>query len=247
MLTHLAHSVVELLYPNRCSRCQTPHKGSSPLCGSCQDWLIALESEPACLRCAMPLHEWHAPCPYCLNKGLRPYQHIVRLGRFDGPLKDLIHQLKYQSRWPLAEHLAHRLLARQPVRDLLRESDCLIPIPLHWRRQFTRGYNQSEVIARVLSRWRHLPLLRPAVRLRNTPTQTALHTHVQRAQNLRNAFGLTHPDRLRNQRIVVIDDVMTTGATLRSFARTLRQARPASISAIVLAIADPRGRSFQSI
>ncbi len=117
-------------------------------------------------------------------------------------------------------------------------------MPLHPFRQFQRGYNQAEVIARRLGSSR---LCRPLKRSRNTPSQTNLHSHQKRLENLQDAFNLTDPTSIAGRRVLVIDDVMTSGATLQSIARTLVPAKPRSLHAMVLAIADPRGRQFESV
>jgi ComF family protein len=245
-LARAFESVLDLCYPGICARCDRP-ADRSRLCPACTAELIALESASACARCAMPLARDGDPCPYCTGSGVHPFDRIVRLGVFDGPLKDLIHRMKYHGDWSLAEALADRLWAQDRVRALLSESDALLAVPLHPLRQIARGYNQAQVIAARLARRGRIRVITPAVRLRNTDTQTQLSSQAGRLDNLKDAFGLVRPRAVTGRRIVLVDDVMTSGATLRSLARALRRAKPASISAIVLAVADPKGRGFEAI
>jgi ComF family protein len=196
----------------------------------------------------MPLTADNAPCPYCQGAGLTPINQIIRLGVFTDPLKSVIHQMKYHKRWPLAEFLADHLAHHTRTRNLITPDTILIPVPLHYRRHFSRGYNQSDLLARRLKSQLNCHLSRPAKRIRDTVTQTHIHAKAEREANVRGAFALKrHHQSLENHPVVIVDDVLTTGATLRAFARTLKQANPSSISAIVLAIADPRRRDFQTI
>lgn len=195
----------------------------------------------------MPLAELDAPCPYCDDKGVRPLERIVRLGVFNDPLKHLVHQAKYHHRWPLAEFLAERLSEQERVKGLLTETDVLVAVPLHASRHVKRGYNQAEVLTRWLGSLNRLKVVKPAVRVRNTETQTHIHSQAKREENLRDAFGLVNLKCIRGKHVVLVDDVMTTGATLKSFARCLKDADPASLSAIVIAIADPKRRGFEVI
>jgi ComF family protein len=209
--------------------------------------LAEQERAPSCDRCAMPLARRGDPCPYCRDKGVHSFDRIVRLGVFEDPLKHLIHQAKYHHRWPLVEFLAERLSEQERVKGLLTETQVLVAVPLHPIRHIRRGYNQAELLARKLASLNRLNAVKPAVRLRNTETQTHIKSHDKRIENLRDAFGLVKPRCIRGKHVVIVDDVMTTGSTLRSFARSLKAAKPASLSAIVIAIADPKHRGFEVI
>lgn len=247
VLPALVRDVIDFCYPRLCAHCSNACEADEFLCDGCLGQLAALERAAACERCGAPLASEGMPCPFCQGEGVRNYRRILRLGVFDEPLKDLIHRMKYQRQWGLGEHLADRLLRCEPVKALLAEVDVLVPVPLHFFRHFSRGYNQAAIIARRLGKGTGVAVVRPLKRVRHTESQTQMHSRRQRNENLRHAFRLTDPAAVRGRRVLVIDDVMTTGATLQSVARTLRPARPASLAALVLAVADPKHRRFQSV
>lgn len=187
------------------------------------------------------------PCPYCNRRGVYPYEHVAALGLFEDSLKELIHHMKYHRRWGIAEELAERLSRLPRARSLLESAEVLVPVPL-WRwRQVSRGYNQADVIACHLARRFNKPICRAVARVRRTVSQTELRSTKGRTDNVHGAFRLKSGKTIKDRRVIAIDDVMTSGATLKEVGRTLLDAEPAGLSAIVLAVADPRGRAFQAI
>lgn len=242
---------LDFCYPGRCGSCDARADGLAMLCPACDAELVKLASAPGCTWCGKPVPEVGFPCPHCLGDGIAHYDRVLRLAVFADPLKHLIHRMKYHRQWGLGEALADRLLGQERVNALLAETDILVPVPLHRLRQVVRGYSQSEVIARRLARRARsdgvIRVAHPVVRLRHTESQTVLTSAAQREENMRDAFGPVDEKCVRGKHVVVVDDVMTTGATLRAVARALRPAKPASLSALVLAVADPKGRDFQSI
>jgi ComF family protein len=169
---------------------------------------------------------------------------VVRLSVYAEPLRSLIHAMKYHGRWWVSGDLAERLRRKPEISALLARADIVTSVPLHWRRQVQRGFNQSELIARSLERAKFRRVL---VRLVPTPPQSLQDSRASRMMNLRDAFALVRPATVAGKHVVLVDDVMTTGATLRSAARALQAGRPSSISAVVVAVADPKGRDFRSL
>ena len=241
------NAALDFCFPGTCCACQSSCDSRSPLCEKCLAQLDALATSPACGRCAAPSPYPDAPCPHCRGEGLKPFDRIIAIGLFDEPIRGMVHAIKYHRAWPLAEYLAEYLVAREAAKGLLTEAEVLVPVPLHPLRQIARGYNQASLIATRLKRKCGVGVAEPLIRIRATETQTHLHSRAKREANLRDAFALDSASAIRGKHVVLVDDVMTTGATLRSAARALRPAKPASLSALVLAIADPRGRAFERV
>ncbi len=162
-------------------------------------------------------------------------------GRYDGSLRSIVHAFKYQGRRGLARPLA--ALLRDAGADLLAGADAVIPVPLHPFRALERGFNQSDDLARELG----LPVWRVLRRVRHGPPQATLPA-ARRNANVRAAFALTWRARLaprlherldlRNRVVVLIDDVMTTGATVEACARPLLEAGVRSVRALTVARAE---------
>jgi ComF family protein len=154
-------------------------------------------------------------------------------------LRDTILRLKHWNAEGLAECLG--LLWAKRSREQLQNlnANVLIPIPLHWRRRITRGYNQSQALARTLASALGLPC-RPRWlrRVRPTPPQSAQTSPTARKENMRGAFAARSGLDLQGKTILLVDDVMTTGSTAHEAARALRPARPAQIVVAVLARAS---------
>jgi ComF family protein len=151
------------------------------------------------------------------------------IGAYEGSLRAIVHALKYDGRRSLAVPLG--LLMRSHCESVLDTADLLVPVPLHRRRRRQRGFNQAEAIARGIG---GVPVRRLLRRTRATPSQTDLPA-ARRHANVRGAFRLARGTDVKGLRLVLVDDVCTTGATLESCARVLREAGAADVRAITAA------------
>ena len=173
-------------------------------------------------------------CARCA--GAPPVVDVVRaLGAYDGTLRDLVHGLKYDGRRSIAPRLA--ALLRERCAAVLAGADAVVPVPLHPRREWSRGFNQADVIAGELG----MPVWRPLRRTRYTAPQAALAAH-DRHENVSGAFGTRRGPwngwrtaRLSGARVVLVDDVCTTGATLDACAGVLKAAGAAEVRAVTVA------------
>lgn len=231
-LDHLLHT----LLPAPCLGCgePLPAKACLGLCTPCRGKLSPI-SRTACAVCAAPLEAFEPPpgfhCGACRE---RPpaFDRLLALWTYREPLDAVIQGLKFRRLDYLGKHLAAAL--REGLGESLEGFDAIVPVPLHWRRRLARGYNQAERIAHPLAARLGLPLLPALRRTRPTPPQTSLGK-ADRLANLHRAFRVPHPRRLNRLRLLLVDDVATTGATLDAAATALRRAGASSVTAAVAA------------
>ncbi len=185
---------------------------------------------PHCPTCGLP-SPGAATCGRCLRK--RPlFDRTVAACAYAFPFDQIIQSLKFSEQLQLAHELAERLMPR-----ITTIPDCIVPMPLHPARLRARGYNQSQELARHLSRRLHIPLLPHACRrVRDTPPQSTLKLK-ERTKNIRKAFEATHD--FSGQHVAIVDDVMTSGASVNELALALRRSGAREISAWVMARALP--------
>ena len=198
--------------------------GPELLCPACIGELPALPE--SCPQCALPSPA-AAVCGSCINRSPH-FDATLALWRYEFPCDGLVQALKYRAQFALAGFFA-RSLASRP----LPEVDVVLPMPLHAKRLAERGFNQALEIARGLARYRGTPIEpRGVLRVKNTPPQTEL-PYEDRAKNVRGAF-LCELD-LSGASVAVLDDVMTTGATLNELARVLKRAGARRVENFVIA------------
>ncbi|WP_068669301.1 ComF family protein [Thermosulfurimonas dismutans] len=219
--------ILKFLFPAYCSLCgELLPFYRDLLCEGCESRLP--RNSPACPVCARtysgdsPSH----PCGACLVE--RPFKRVVAPFRYEPPVSDWIRALKFGERFELARGLA-RLFRR--FAGPLPEMDLVVPVPLGRKRFQARGYNQSALLARFMFGKRPLEAL---LRTQETPPQTEL-PEKERRRNVRGAFEVKSGVDLSGKRVMLVDDVMTTGATVEECARVLLRAGAAEVSVAVIA------------
>jgi ComF family protein len=221
--------IYDLFYPPRCVSCQAD---TAYFCANCKAELSYIKP-PVCNKCGYPIAKQNSFCHQCQTNPLNYLNAIRSAAFFDyGALKTAIHQFKYQGITILYRDFAPMLADCYSDHQL--NSDVIVPVPLHKSRYKERGYNQAALLAQGLSKLIGLPVNRKAlVRHRITKTQMTLKAE-ERKINVSNAF-VCQSTALKGKKILLIDDVCTTGATLDACAQALKQANARAVYGLTLA------------
>lgn len=222
----LGNRLLDLLFPPRCIGCSSV---GTWLCARCVERLPYIVG-PVCERCGLPLQR-DLECPACRRYSVR-VDGIRSVLLFEGAVRTAIHRLKYRNGRMLAGPFGQLMAAGWDRLGI--EVDVIVPVPLHPQRLRQRGYNQAALLARELARHTGLPSHEGALsRVRHTASQMALDAAARR-DNVRGAFRCTD-GQLRGRRVLLIDDVCTTGATLDACADALRAAGAIAVWGFTLA------------
>jgi competence protein ComFC len=243
LLSTVWNGLLDVIYPPRCLVCGAWLE-SGALCDICVSGFAPL-TPPFCTRCGVPIAADSKVCQPCEAGAEPPYDWSQALGQYNGTLRQAIHRLKYDGKTalarPLGTLLAHSLSASpsplliDPISSQPLKIDVVLPIPLHPARLRQRGFNQAERIAFFMAQERGWQLDSTSLRrVRRTNTQTALRV-AERAANVQGAFAVRDPARLSGRTVLLVDDVLTTSATMKEAARVVKEVGATRVCVIALA------------
>jgi len=224
MLATVLEALTDLVYPAHCLLCgvHLPNRGTIHICDVCLDEVSTFNGH-VCRKCGHPCGPYvptETRCPNCRRRRLH-FERAISSGRYRGPLKKLIWGLKFDCQPVYAVPLGKLMIEAAESHLCLKDVDQVVPVPLHRKRRAERGFNQSEALAQELCRDLGLSLsLDNLRRIRPTPSQTRF-TRRQREQNVKGAFATARPAECEDKRLLLVDDIMTTGATTSECAKVL--------------------------
>jgi len=227
----MINKFLNTLFPEPCPVCSgraTDHL-TAPICTECWQNIVPC-SLPTCQRCGKPLmSEFSLTCGNCLNSE-PAFKYAKSFGIYDGVLRKAINLFKYYGVKRLSKPLSDIIMKME-----LPRVEVLIPVPLFKTRLKQREFNQSALIARQLSKYLNLDLLiNCLVKVKDTTPQVGL-TSRERFKNIKNAFKVSRKNLIKDKDIMLIDDVVTTGSTIRECSKVLKNAGAADIHVISLA------------
>ncbi|MCK4250078.1 ComF family protein [candidate division WOR-3 bacterium] len=200
------------------------------ICYNCLDY-IPEAKPPLCRFCGRPINKGN-PCRFCKKGTHIDYGRAFML--FIPPVDKIIHHFKYRKKTKLAIFLGRAMASIIKSDYFLKDADIIVPVPLFWWKNLRRGYNQAALLSKTISRECNIKINDIMKRIKNTKSQTKLNEE-KRRKNVLNAFALKS-NTIENKKIILIDDVMTTGATINECARVLKKAGAKKVYSCVAAI-----------
>jgi len=239
-INNFLSGVLDFIYPPRCLVCRKLIQENEGLCVDCLEKIQLIE-KPYCHKCGKPLEfeatfeDVQAPvCLDCRNKKLF-FNFARSIGRYDGVLKECVHFLKYRSKKVLLKPISCLISKNLENTFLWEEFSFITPVPLHKKRYREREFNQAELIADLIGKQFRISVLPQALeRTVYTSPQIKLNKE-ERLRNVKGVFKAGEHPWIRNSRILLVDDVYTTGSTLNECARVLKKAGAQEVYAFTLA------------
>ncbi|MBE6403256.1 MAG: ComF family protein [Lentisphaerae bacterium] len=229
------HRAINFLWEFPCPLCDCDNRRGGMFNTFCVDCLekLPLFHGVRCPGCGGELDGIFDQCSQCLKMPKRPWNNAMSLMKMEDLGEKAVYALKFSGVTAIARAAAELAIPLLAHPDF-SQCDMIVPVPLHWQRQMQRSYNQSELLAKMLARGMKKPCKTPLKRIRPTLRQATL-SRDERLKNLKGAFTVPEPATVANKKILLVDDVLTTGATLHACAEALLQAGAASVSVFTVA------------
>ncbi len=229
-LHNLYEDVTCFIFPPHCVICKSPlEDGKQSVCSRCLDEVMneIKGTDPYCPFCEKLYPDLFDRCRRC--SGRKSPGKLYSLVPMTSNIREYLHAYKYFGRLEIAEGFAKRAYDLYNKAEFIKEIDLIVPVPLHRRKRLQRGYNQAEVFAGHLSELFGTPLADNALkRIKHTKSQTYLNAE-QRFENVKGVFKVIDSKQIKNKKVLLVDDIVTTGATLYECSRTLKKAGASTV------------------
>jgi ComF family protein len=235
----LGRTLLDLLYPPlcRCCRALIPEHDGRNVCQKCWNGIEYLQ-EPLCLKCGSNLEDYlpeGRPCPRCPDGDIH-FDRAVAVARYDGTMRECIHWFKYRFKKRMAESLGALMVQGVLQHYYAEPLDGVLPVPLHWTRLRYREFNQAELLAAPVAEARNVPLLNGVlIRSRRTKPQSSLKASGRKQKNIAGAFKVRRQEEVKDRKLLLIDDLYTSGSTVNECARVLKEAGAEQVNVLTLA------------
>ncbi|MGR3221234.1 MAG: ComF family protein [Candidatus Anammoxibacter sp.] len=238
------NTAIDFVYPRHCFSCDNEIENETErfVCDECKSQ-IKISSENRCLKCGLAIGLYTtnrvSGCLSCKNMEFR-FDAVHCVTAYNGVIRALIHRFKYDRKEVLSVSFGNNMIEWSNSCSVMSNVDLIVPVPLFWQKRIKRGFNQSLLIAKSLAKHNSIPIsINNLKRIRNTETQANL-TRNQRLKNVKDAFKVKKPAKFSGKKILLVDDVMTTGVTASECARILKAIGTQKVDVLVLARVDTK-------
>lgn len=241
MLKRAVESVVSLFFPPFCAVCgelAEARELQENVCLQCWGGIVEV-GDGVCFRCGRPIEsravsELPVPyfCSFCRLKKV-PYKLMRSLLRYQSPLREMIHLFKFEGMLNVGRELGEKLAEWATMSSDFAAAEVVAPVPLHPLRRCGRGFNQAEILARIVASRLGLPVSSALRRIRNTPPQSRLDPE-KRRRNVRGAFRVSRRKEIKGRQVLLVDDITTTETTIRECSRVLRSGGASDVLVLTL-------------
>lgn len=224
LLNKIFSKIISLIYPPRCISCdRIMSEDDEFICEDCLGSINFLDNENLCTRCSCPIAHSHSLCAVCAKEN-RFFDKNFSCAKYSGGIKDAICRFKFEKRPDHYLGLGSLLVMKFLNEKELLGVDIITAVPIHNKRMAERGFNQSELLARYLSKKVCIEFSKDTiVKIRDIPPQSTLKAISDRRKNVKNAFSLTKKGVFRGKTVLLIDDVYTTGSTADEVSRIIKK------------------------
>lgn len=233
----LYEKILSILYPRRCPVCDkivNVHEGK--ICSECRK-KVPFIKEPRCRKCSKPLSRKEEEYCYDCRKTTHIYKRGIALVEHKGPVRKSIYKIKYNNKREYLDFYSEEIIKHYGHVIKKWNPDAIIPVPLHKKREIKRGYNQAALLAKKIGAAISVPVYEDILlRIRNTTPQKAL-SEKDRKKNVEKAFHIRE-NKVKLNRVIIVDDIYTTGSTIDACAKCLKSAGAEDIYFITISIGD---------
>lgn len=232
-LVSILQQILNLIYPSNCINCNTSLKFyENYVCDLCLNKIEFIEK--SCIICGKPLNASEIKCGECLVD-LPIFKKAISIANYNGIIKNIIIAFKYKKREGISK-IIEKIIFQYLEKNYFfnKNIDLIIPVPLHKSRLKQRGFNQSEILAKIIKKKYSFKIEKSLIRIKKTRPQVELNIK-ERKDNIKNAFILKIPEKIKDKNILLIDDVYTTGSTIKECSKVLQKAKAKTIYVLTFA------------
>ena len=237
LLNDILEKFLKLVFPERCISCDKVlgDLNAFGLCDKCESDAVFLDGKNRCRICSRPIADGEILCKDCMV-AKRPFSYNVSACVYSGSIKEAITDFKFRDHPEKYRSFGEIIISELKTAEFLEKVDVIVPVPLHEKRYFERGYNQSGLIAKYICEKLELPYTEELIKVKDIKPQSSIKVSSERIENVKGAFKVRDKKAFRDKYVLIIDDIFTTGATLGEASRVILSAGAKAVFTATIAV-----------